>query len=186
VTESTGNGGDVAACRVPLNVGDTIVLGGIHELQVCIELLVALFRLFLGLVKRHVPKLELKRLLRLESSNHDEASLGRPVNGIGVLLVHGANVSEIARRTALELFGSEERHCSLGAHGGALNGFASGDEDEAVALGLPGKVDDGVLDGIDDFDGHALFADTEDFEIGGEGLFRLGVTVDLDTDIGGF
>jgi hypothetical protein len=145
VTESTGNGGDVAARGVPLNVGDTIVLGSIHELQVGIELLVALFRLFLGLVKGHVPKLELKRLLRLESSNHDEASLGRPVNGIGVLLVHGANVTEISGRAALELLGSEERHCSLGAHGGALYGFASGDEDKAVALGLPGKVDDGVL-----------------------------------------
>ena len=63
VAESTCNGGNVATCRIPLNVSNTVVLGRVHELQVGVDLLVTFLGFFLWPVKAHVPELELERLL---------------------------------------------------------------------------------------------------------------------------
>ena len=38
------------------------------------------------------------------------------------------------------------------------------------------------FESVDDFYGHTLLSDAEDFEIGGTGLLRFGVAVDFDTD----
>lgn len=186
MTESTGNGGDIAARRIPLNISHTVVLSRIHELQVGIKLFVTLLRLILRLLEAKVPEVEFERLLRLESSNNNESTLGRPVNSIAVLLVDSADVTEVTRRTTLELLGSEERDGSLGTNGSVWNDFASGDEHKAVALWFPGKVDDCFFDGINNLDRDALLANTEDLEVGGERLLGLGVAVDLDTNVGSF
>lgn len=68
----------------------------------------------------------------------------------------------------LGLFWGKERDGCLGQHAGAGDSLACCDDDVAVAFGLPGKVDDRVLETVDDLDGDTLFFDTEDFEVCGE------------------
>jgi hypothetical protein len=107
------------------------------------------------------------------------------VNGVVVLLVDGADKLEVTNLVALCLFRAEEGDGSLGGHGGTNRHLTCGDENETVTLGLPGEVDDGILDGVNDLDGHTLFSDAEDLEVGGHGLLALAVTIDLDTEVGG-
>ena len=185
MTESTGNSGDVAARRVPLDVGHTVVLGRVHELEVSHELLVALLGLVLGLLEAEIPEVKVERLLRLERSDNNETTPGGPVDGVAVLLVDCADVAEVTGGTALELLRGEEGNGRLGGDGSLDDNLAGCDEHEAVALGLPGKVDDGILDRVDDFDGDTLLANTEDLKVGGKRLLGLGVAVDLDADVGG-
>jgi hypothetical protein len=185
VTESTGNGGDVAARRVPLDVGHTVVLSRVHELEVRHKLLIALLGLVLGLLEAEIPEVEIEGLLRLQSSDNNETTPGGPVDGVAVLLVDCADVTEVTGGTTLELLRGEEGNSGLGGNGGLDDNLAGCDEHEAVALGFPGKVDNGILDGVDDLDGDTLLTNTEDLEVGGKRLLRLGVAVDLDANVGG-
>jgi hypothetical protein len=185
VTESTGNGGDVAARRVPLNVGHTVVLSRVHELKVGHELLLALLGLVLGLLEAEIPEVEVEGLLRLQSSDNNETTPGGPVDGVAVLLVDCADVTEVTGGTALELLRGEEGNSGLGGNGSLDDNLAGCDEHEAVALGFPGKVDNGILDGVDNLDGDALLTNAEDLQVGGKRLLGLGVAVDLDADVGG-
>ena len=120
----------------------------------------------------------------MHRGHDDEAAFGGPVDSIAILLLDGADGFEVAHAGALDLLRAEEGYRRLGGHGGGHDDLGRGDEHEAVPLGLPGEVDDGVLDRIDDLDGHALFPDAEDFEVGRERLFGLGVPVHLDADVG--
>ena len=52
-------------------------------------------------------------------------------------------------------------------------------DSEALALGLPGEVEDSVLE-LDDFDGVVLFPQSEYFEVAEDRFLSLGVAVDLD------
>lgn len=104
------------------------------------------------------------------------------MDGVVVLLVDGSDQLEVTNLIALCLFRAEEGDGSLGRNSSTNRDLTSGDEDEAVTLGLPGEVDDGVLDGIDNLDWHTLLLDAEDLEVGGHGLLALAVTVDLDTE----
>lgn len=92
---------------------------------------------------------------------------------------------EVAHVLTLGLLGTEEGNGSLGRDGSDTHGLGCGDDGEAVALRLPGKVNDGVLDGVDNFNGDTLFLDAEDLKSGGLRLLGLGVSVDLDTEVGG-
>jgi hypothetical protein len=89
------------------------------------------------------------------------------VNGVVVLLVGGADQLEVTNLVALCLFRAEERDGSLGGYGGTNRYLTSGDENETVTLGLPGEVDDSVLDGVNNLDRHTLFSNAEDLEVGG-------------------
>ena len=84
------------------------MLSRVHELQAGAELLLALFGVVLGLLEAKIPEVEFKGLLRLEGSNNDKTTLGRPVDGVAVLLVDGADVTEVTWSTALELLWGKE------------------------------------------------------------------------------
>ena len=171
----------VAARRVPIHVRDAVVVPLVHELQVGREILVALGLLAFEV---EVPEVEVEALLRVDGGDDDEAALGRPVDGVAVLLLDGADVLEVADAGALDLLRAEEGDGRLGRHGGRHDDLGRGDKDEAVALGLPGEVDDSVLDRVDHLDRHALLPHAEDFQVRRERLLRLGVPVHLDADVG--
>lgn len=89
------------------------------------------------------------------------------MNSVVVLLVHSADKLEVSDLVALCLLWAEEGDRGLGRHGGTDGHLTGGDENETVTLRLPGEVDDGVLDGINNLNGDTLFSDTEDLEVGG-------------------
>lgn len=142
-----------------------------------------LFALWLVALKVQIPKVHVEARLRVHGSNDHETALGRPVDGVAVLAVRRAHQLEAAQDVAL-LLGGKERHGSLGGHRSTAGSLTSGDDDETVSIGFPGKVNHGVLETVDNLDGHPLLAHPEDFEVGGQRLLGLGVTVDLDTDVG--
>lgn len=92
---------------------------------------------------------------------------------------------EVAHVLALGLLGAEEGNGSLGRDGGDADRLGCGDDGEAVTLGLPSKVNDSVLDGVDNLNRHTLLLHAEDLKSGGLRLLGLGVSVDLDTQVGG-
>ena len=177
----TGARYHVATRRVPIHVRDSVVVARVHELEVRGEVLVA-FRLLS--LEIEIPKVEVEALLRVDRRHDDETPLWRPVNRVAVLLLNGAYMFEVADAGALYLFGAEEGYGRLWRHGGRHDDFGGGDEDEAVALWLPGEVDDGVFDRVDDLDRHALFPHAEDFEVRRERFLRFRVPVDLDANVG--
>ena len=120
----------------------------------------------------------------MDRRHNDETPLRRPVNRVTVLLLDGAYVFKVADAGTFYLFGAEEGYGGLGRHGGRHDDFGGGDEDEAVTLWLPGEVDDGVFDRVDDLDRHALFPHAEDFKVRRERFLRFRVPVDLDADVG--
>lgn len=82
----------------------------------------------------------------MQCRNDDEAALWRPVDGIAVLFVNGADMLEVADYAALGFLGAEEGDSRLRGNGGRSGDFACGDQDEAVSFRFPGEVDDGVFD----------------------------------------
>lgn len=82
------------------------------------------------------------------------------------------------------LLRGEERDGGLGCNGSTSNGFSSGNGDETVTVRFPGEVDNSVLETVDNLDRNTLLAHAENLEVGGERLLGLGVTVDLDTNVG--
>ena len=74
---------------------------------------------------------------------------------------------EIANGITLLFLGAKEGDSCLGRHGSSHDRFGSGDKDKSIAFGFPCKVDDGVLDRIDDFYRYTLFFDAEDLQICG-------------------
>ena len=173
-------GGHVAARGIPLDVRHAVVLRHVHQLQVRRHVLLALGLLAL---KVEVVELEVGALLVADRGDGHKAALGRPVDGVVVLLFERAQVLEVADRVALGLLGAEEGNGCLGCHSRGADGLGCGDDDEAVALGLPGKVDDSILDSVNHLDRHTLLLDAEDLERGRLRLLGLGVPVDLDADV---
>lgn len=139
----TGTAEDVAACGIPFHVCDAVVVCCVHVLQVGGEIFVA-FRLLAFEIE--VPEVEVETLLGVDSSYDDEASSGGPVDGVAVFLLDCLDVLEVSDASAFDLFGAEERDCSFRWDGCCHDHFCGGDENEAVAFGLPLEVDNGVFD----------------------------------------
>jgi hypothetical protein len=156
---------DISSRRVPVDVRNTVMIRRVHKHQVRCKILELLGPLAL---KVHVEELELEALLRVHRRDNDESSSRRPVDGIAVLLVVRADVLEVADASALNLLRAVERHGRLWRDGRGGNGFRGSDDDEAVSLGLPREVDNGVLDSLDDLDRNALLLDAEDLQGGGQ------------------
>lgn len=175
----TGAGGHEAARGVPLDVGHTIVVSGGEELEVGSKVLVLLV---LVTFKVEVVEVEVVRLLAENGSDNHETAIGRPVDGVVVLLVDGADQLEVANTVALDLLRAEEADGGLGRNSRSRRNLASGDEDETVTLGFPREVDDCVLDAINDLNRYTLLADAEDLKVGGQALLALAVPVDLDAE----
>lgn len=175
----TGTADHVATCGVPLNVGHAVVFNGLHQLEVGGHILLSLVLLSL---KVHVPEIKVEVGLGVNGSNNDETALGRPVDAVAGLLLNGTNKLEVANSVAL-LLGSEERDGSLRENGSAGRGLAVSDQDETRTVGLPREVNDSVLETVNDLDGHTLLTDPENLQVGGHGLLRLRVAVDLDADV---
>lgn len=153
--------GHEATRGVPLNVSDTVVISGVHQLKVSGKVLV---RLGLLALKVQVEEVEVRALCVADSRDDNEATPGSPVDSVVVLLVEGAEMLKAARDRSLGLLGAEESDGGLGRHSGNANGLGGSDDGETVALGLPCKVDDCILDGVDNLDWNALLLDAEDFE----------------------
>lgn len=153
--------GDESARGIPLDVSDTVVVGCVHVLQVGSQVLV---RLGLLALKVQIEKVEVGALLVADGSNHYESSLRRPVDGVAVLLVQRAQVLEVAGELTLGLLGAEESDGSLRGNGSRARGFGGGNNGKSISLRLPGKVNDCVLDGINDFHGNTLLLDAEDLQ----------------------
>ncbi len=138
-----GTAEDVAACGVPVYVCDAVVVCCVHVLQVGGKVFFAFGLLAFEI---EVPKVEVETLLGVYCSYDDEASFGRPVDGVAVFLLDRLDVLEVSNTSTFDLFGAEERDCSFRWDGCCHDHFCGGDENEAVAFGLPGKVDNGVFD----------------------------------------
>lgn len=103
----------------------------------------------------------------MDGSDDHEAAFGRPVDGIAVLLLDGADVLEVSYASALDFLGAEEGDGGFGWHGCGGDDLGGGDKAKAIAFGFPCEVDDRVFDGVDDFDGYAFLLDTENLEVRG-------------------
>lgn len=180
VSPHASTGDHVTASRVPRNVGHTVVLNGLHQLNVGSEILLGLNLLTLEV---HIPEVQVEAGLGVDSGDNHETSLRRPVDTVAGLLLDTPHKFEVAGGAALFLR-SEERDRSLRGNGDAGGGLAISDNDETGSIGLPSKVDDSVLKTVNNLNGNTLLAHAENLEVGGHGLLGLGVTVDLDTDVG--
>lgn len=176
-----GPGGNVTSRGVPLHVGDAIVVSSVHELQVGSQVLVRLW--FLAL-KVEIVEVEIRALRVVDGGHNDESALWRPVDGVAVLLLERPEVLEVTNSVPFGLFGAEEGNRRLGGNSGGANGLSRRDGDESVTLGLPRKVDDCVLDGVDNLDGDTLLLDAENLQSGGLGLLGLGMPVNLNAEVG--
>lgn len=180
MSPDTGTSDDIATCGVPLDICDTVVLNGLHQLQVGSEILLGLNLLTL---KVHVPEVKIEAGLGVDGGHNDEATLGRPVNTVASLLLNCAHKLEVTGSAAL-LLCSKELDTSLGGSGRTGRVLAGGDSDEAGSIGLPGEVNNGILQVFNNLNGNTLLLNAENLEVGSHGLLGLGVTVDLDTDVG--
>lgn len=172
-------GGHKATRGVPFDVSHAVVVSSGEELKVGGEVLVLLV---LVALKVEVVEVEVVRLLAENGGDNHETAVRRPVDGVVVLLVDGADQLEVTNTVALDLLGAEEADGSLGRDSRSRRNLASGNEDETVALGFPREVDDCVLDAINDLNWHALLTNAEDLEVGGQALLALAVSVDLDAE----
>ena len=141
MSPNTSTADHVATCGVPLNVGHTVVLNGLHQLEVGGKILLSLVLLTL---KVHVPEVQVEVGLGVDSSDNNETALGRPVDTVAGLLLNGADELEVAGSVTL-LLGGEEGDGSLGGNGSTGGGLAGGDQDETRTVGLPREVDYCVL-----------------------------------------
>lgn len=107
----TGTGSNEATSGVPVDVGNTVVVGRVHELQVGGQILLALWLLAL---KVQVKELHIETLLRMNCGHDNEATFRRPVDSIAVLLIVCSDVLEIADTSSLNLFGAVEGDGRLG------------------------------------------------------------------------
>jgi hypothetical protein len=155
------------------------VLDGLHQLKVGGKILLSLNLLAL---KVHVPEVNVEVGLGVDGSDDDETALGRPVDTVAGLLLDRPHKLEVAGGAAL-LLGGKERNRSLRGNGSAGRVLASVDQNETRTVGLPSKVDDGVLEAVDNLHGNTLLAHSENLQVGSQRLLGLGVAVDLDTDV---
>jgi hypothetical protein len=180
VCPDTGAADNVATSGIPVNIGDTIVLSGLHELEVGGEILLGLNLLTLEV---HIPEVHIEAGLGVDGCDNNETTLGGPVDTVAGLLIDSAHQLEVTGCVTL-LLRCEERDGSLRANGGALWCLAVCDSNESGSIGLPGKVNDGILQAVNNLNGNTLLANAENLQVGGHGLLGLGVTVDLDADVG--
>lgn len=175
-----GRGGNVTSSRIPIHISDTKVLSSGHELEVRSNILLILLLLT---IKIKIPEVEIEELLRGNGSYNNESSLRRPVDSIVVLLVDGADELEVTER-ALGLLWTIEGNGGLwwGTDLDTWGWLLAGDEDEAVTLWLPSKVNNGVLQ-LEELDWDLLLGDPEELEVGECRLLGLGVAVDLDAKV---
>lgn len=171
-----------ASRGVPLNVSHAVVVSYVHQLQVCSHIFL---RLGLLALEVEIEEVQIGTLLVVNGGNDHKTASGRPVDGIAVLLVKCAEMLEVAGVGSLGLLWAKEGHGCLGGHCGGSNRLCGADDGETVTLGLPCKVDDCILDSVNNLYGDTLLLDAENLESSGLGLLGLGVTVDLDTEIRG-
>lgn len=127
VCPDTGTTDNVATSGVPVNIGDTVVLRGLHELKVSGEVVLAVNLLALEV---HIPEVHVEAGLRVNGGDNNETSLGGPVDTVAVLLVDGADQLEVAGLVTL-LLGGEERDGSLRSNSSTLSCLAVCDSNES-------------------------------------------------------
>lgn len=155
----------------------------VHEHEVRSDLFARLLAVWFHLLalKVAVPEVEVEALLRVDGSNEDEAATRAPVDCVAVLLLDGSHGGELAE-AELELLGRVEVNAHFRGDGRARDGVVGSDEDEAVAEGLPGEVDDDLFQ-LDDLHGDVFLLDSEELERGVGAFFGLGVAVNLDAQV---
>ncbi len=119
----------------------------------------------------------------MDGGDDYEAAFGRPVDGVAVLFLDGADVLEVADAGALDFLGAEEGDGCFGGHGCSGDDLGGGDEAKAITFGFPCEVDDSVFYRVDDLDRYAFLLNTEDLEVRGERFLGLGMTVDFHADV---
>lgn len=179
MSPNTSTGGHISTGWVPLDIRHAVVVLRVHKHNIGGEVGLA-FRLVTFVVE--VVEVNVRVLLDTNRGNDDETAFRRPVDTVAVLLVVGADVLERTSACTLDFLGRKELHGGLGECLCSSDGLASSDQNEPIALGLPGEIYDSVLETVDDFDRYAFLLDAEDFEVRGQGFLGLGVSVNLDTD----
>ena len=122
----TSTGDNEAARRIPLNICHTVVFDGLHQLQVGSKILLTLGLLALEV---NIPEVQVEVRLRVDSSDHNEAALGRPVDTVAGLLLDRAHQLKVSSGDTL-LFRGKEGNRGLGRDGGTGGGLAGGDDNE--------------------------------------------------------
>jgi len=100
-----------------------------------------------------------------------------------VLAVELAQLSKVADHRSLGLFRAVERDLRLGGHRCRYRRLRRRDENEPVALGLPGKVDDRILDRGHHLQRHTFFLEAENLQRCLEKLLVAVVAVNLDAQV---
>lgn len=152
----------------------------VHEHEVRGDLFARLLAVGLDLLafKVAVPEVKIEALLRVYCCDKDEAAARTPVDCVAVLLLDRAHRGELAE-AELEFLGRVEVNAHFRGDGGTRDGIVGCDEDEAVAEGLPGEIDDYLFQ-LDNLHGDIFLLDTEELERGVGALFGFGVAVDFD------
>lgn len=176
----TSTGDNVTTGGIPVDVRDTVVLDRLHQLKVGSQILLTLGLLTLEI---HIPEINVEARLRVNRGNNNEATLGRPVDGVARLLLNGAHKLEVTGRNTL-LLGSEEGNSRLRGSASTAGSLTVRDENETSSIRLPGEVDHGILETVNNLDRNTLLANAENLQVGGHGLLGLGVTIHLHTDVG--
>lgn len=176
----TGAADNVTTGGVPVDIGDTVVLDSLHQLKIGCEIL---FGLDLLALEVHIPEVQIEVGLGVDGGDNNKSALGRPVDAVAGLLLNSAHKLEVTGSVAL-LLRREEGDGSLRKDGGTSWCLAVSDNDESGSIRLPGKVNHGILKTVNNLNGHTLLANAEDLQVSGHRLLRLGVTVDLDADVG--
>lgn len=96
----TGAANNVTTSGVPVNIGDTVVLYSLHQLEVGCEILLSLDLLALEV---EIPEVHVKAGLGVNGGDNNESALGRPVDAVAGLLLNGAHQLEVTGSVALLL-----------------------------------------------------------------------------------
>lgn len=96
----TGAADNVTTSGVPVNIGDTVVLDGLHQLEVGCEILLSLDLLALEV---HIPEVQIEVSLGVNRRDNNESALGRPVDAVAGLLLNSAHQLEVTGSVALLL-----------------------------------------------------------------------------------
>jgi hypothetical protein len=73
VSPHTSAADNVTTGGVPVNIGDTVVLHGLHQLEVSCEILLSLVLLALEI---HIPEVHIEVGLGVNSGDNNESTLG--------------------------------------------------------------------------------------------------------------
>jgi hypothetical protein len=190
-------GCDIAPAGVPLGVRHTVVVGDTELLNTRAPL--GLLPVRLLAMEVEVPELKLRLGRRADSRKYDVSPLWRPAHGvarpprerlyIGRVSHFDAQERNSVKLTELlevallpvELVEADVRLDRDAGAGVAHIRVAARDDGEALAPRLPRKVKHSILE-LNDLYRVVLLAQAEDLEVAEDGLLRLRVPVDLDTE----